>query len=82
LAAKTHFEVRGIAMARVAIGGLHCLVCARRVEHLLVLLRGVSEARVHDALGMVVVRYDPARVTQDDLFSAVACAGRYAERGG
>jgi Cu+-exporting ATPase len=56
------------------IKGMTCASCAVRIEKKLNKLEGV-EATVNYATDAAAVRYDPARVTLDDLVGAVEAAG-------
>ncbi|MCH7875212.1 MAG: heavy-metal-associated domain-containing protein [Gemmatimonadetes bacterium] len=66
---------RATAAARVFIEGLGCPNCAMRVQNALVQLDGVATAFVGLFPPIGTVRYDPARVSVDDLLSAIASAG-------
>ena len=56
------------------IGGMTCASCAVRVEKKLNRLDGV-EASVNYATETASIRFDPARVTLDELVGAVGSAG-------
>ena len=54
---------------------MSCAACAARVEKVLGLIPGVSEASVNFATERAKVRYDPAKVQPQQLVSAVRGAG-------
>jgi Cu+-exporting ATPase len=58
----------------LALEGMTCAACATRIERKLNTLEGV-EAAVNYATEKAAVRYDPERVTVDDLLHAVEEAG-------
>ncbi|MGO8872692.1 MAG: heavy-metal-associated domain-containing protein [Acidimicrobiales bacterium] len=63
------------ASATLTIDGMHCGSCVALVEETLTEQDGVSAASVDLESGRAEVRYDPSRVTLDDLTAAVAEAG-------
>jgi len=63
----------------IVLGGLHCAACVARVERALKAVPGVLEARVNLATRKALVRYDPARVTVEDLKATVTQAGYQVE---
>lgn len=62
---------------RLLVGGMGCDNCAMRVRNALVRLDGVELAHVSVMPPIASVRYDPTRVTPEDLMAAVAGAGAY-----
>jgi copper chaperone CopZ len=78
-----HLE-RATAAARLFVEGMGCPNCAMRVQNALAQLDGVATAYVGLFPPIGTVRYDPVRVSVDDLLAAVAGAGsgtRHAYRG-
>ncbi|HEX9413911.1 MAG TPA: copper ion binding protein, partial [Ktedonobacterales bacterium] len=63
----------------LAISGMTCASCARRVERSLAKVRGVTSASVNLATERATVSYDPASVSSADLVGAVDRAGYGAE---
>ncbi len=59
----------------LAISGMTCASCVRRVERALGKVDGVSEAAVNLATERASVHYDPEQVSLDALLSAVSNAG-------
>jgi len=59
----------------IGITGMHCASCAASIEKALLKLGGVSEASVNFAAESVMVRFDPAAVSHQDLEKAVVEAG-------
>ncbi len=59
----------------LAIGGMTCASCVRRVEKALLRVEGVRSAEVNLATEVATVDYDPARVTVEAMATAVASAG-------
>jgi copper chaperone CopZ len=59
----------------LAIRGMGCPTCARRVSNALLRLTGVTQAIVDHTEGMAQVSYNPAIVTSEQLIWAVATAG-------
>ena len=59
----------------IGITGMHCASCASTIEKALSKLAGVSEANVNFAAESVMVRFDPAAVSHQDLEKAIADAG-------
>lgn len=57
------------------IKGMHCASCVRVLEKSLSRLDGVSKVAVNLATEQASVEYDPTKVTDDDLVSAVAQVG-------
>lgn len=57
------------------IKGMHCASCVRVLERALSKIDGVSGANVNLATEKATVTYDPLKVTDEHLFSAVASAG-------
>ncbi len=59
----------------VKIGGMHCAMCAKRVEEALSKLAGVSSASVNPSTGTALIEYDPARVTATNIKESIEQAG-------
>src|SRR3989338_3289833 len=57
------------------IEGMHCATCVRVLEKSLSKVAGVSDCNVNLATETATVTYDPKKVTDNDLVSAVANAG-------
>ncbi|MDO8638674.1 MAG: heavy metal translocating P-type ATPase [Candidatus Daviesbacteria bacterium] len=57
------------------IKGMHCASCVRVIEKALSSVEGVSEANVNLANETATINYDPQKVTDKDLASAVANVG-------
>src|SRR5690348_12294024 len=63
------------SQATLAIAGMTCASCARRVEKGLAKLPGVAEVAVNLATERATIEYDPARASVDDLVAKVAATG-------
>ncbi|MDW8253192.1 MAG: heavy metal translocating P-type ATPase [Chloroflexota bacterium] len=61
--------------ARLAIAGMTCAACARRIEKSLSTVKGVSAASINLATEQATVVYDPSQVSREDLKAAVERAG-------
>ena len=59
----------------LAIGGMHCAACAKRVERQLGNIEGVQRAEVNLATEMALVRYNRTQVKKRDLRTAIERAG-------
>lgn len=57
------------------VTGMMCAGCASNVEHTVAEQKGVKEARVNFAASTVMVDYDAAEVSAEDLQKAVRAAG-------
>src|SRR3989338_9895763 len=57
------------------IKGMHCASCVRVLEKSLGKVEGVSDCVVNLATETATVTYDPKKVTDQDLVSAVANVG-------
>ncbi len=68
-----------LGTAELAVSGMTCASCVRRVERALTKVEGVNQANVNLATERASVTYDPARVTVPDLQAAVEKAGYGAE---
>lgn len=66
---------RPLAMAELALEGMHCAACATRIEGALAQQPGVVSAAVNFATTRAFVAYDAASVETDALCDAVAKAG-------
>jgi len=58
-----------------SIKGMHCASCVLIIEKSLKMVNGVSSANVNLATEKATVTYDPTKVTEDGLVSAVSNAG-------
>ena len=63
------------AHTRLAVEGMTCASCARRVERGLLKVPGVTEASVNLATERATVAYDPAVASLDDLLKKVEAVG-------
>src|SRR4051794_6674261 len=63
------------ATCSLAIGGMTCASCVRRVEKALSKVEGVTTAEVNLATEVATVTFDPVNVDLDRLTAAVASAG-------
>src|SRR5690242_11406817 len=63
------------AHTRLAVEGMTCASCARRVERGLLKVPGVTEASVNLATERATVAYDPALASLDDLLKKVEAVG-------
>ena len=59
----------------IGITGMHCASCVSTIEKALSKLSGVSEANVNFAAETVMVRFDPAAVSHQDLEKTIKDAG-------
>ncbi|WP_448575561.1 heavy metal translocating P-type ATPase [Thermomicrobium sp.] len=66
------------ATVELAIEGMTCASCVRRVERALSRVPGVVEASVNLASERALVRYDPRTTSLDALIGAVEAAGYHA----
>jgi len=55
----------------IAIGGMHCATCALAIEETLKEIPGIKVASVSYASEKAMVRYDPAKVTEAAMKSAI-----------
>ena len=58
-----------------SIKGMHCASCVRLLERSLAKVAGVSKATVNLATEKATVDYNPSKVTNNDLFTAVSSVG-------
>ena len=65
----------GRAMISLAISGMTCAACARRVEKALLRTAGVRAANVNPAAEKAAVGYDPASAGPEDVVEPVEGAG-------
>ncbi len=61
--------------ATLAVKGMHCISCVRRVEGALTRIDGVAAVKVDLAAGRAVVEYAPERATEGQLKEAVRQLG-------
>jgi Cu+-exporting ATPase len=71
---------RDASSTTLAISGMTCASCARRVERSLAKVPGVASASVNLATEKATVQYDPATTSVPDLVSAVERAGYGAQK--
>jgi Cu+-exporting ATPase len=64
-----------MASSVLAVGGMTCAACARRIERALRGVAGVTDAAVNFATEQAQVRFDPARVQPPALEAAIEAAG-------
>ncbi len=57
------------------VEGIHCAACVARIEKEISSLEGVESASVHLPTSTAFVSYDPSRVSEDAVKSAVKSAG-------
>ncbi|MBX6754668.1 MAG: copper-translocating P-type ATPase [Thermorudis peleae] len=67
------------AIVTLAIEGMTCASCVRRVERALQRVPGVAEATVNLATEQAQVHYDPTQATIDAMLRAVEDAGYHAQ---
>ena len=58
-----------------SVQGMHCASCVATIERSLKKVDGVSEATVNIATEKATVTYDPTKVSDDELYSAVSNVG-------
>jgi len=78
LATPPASEAEAAATVELAIEGMTCASCVRRVERALSRVPGVQEASVNLASERALVRYDPHTTSLDALIGAVEAAGYHA----
>jgi copper chaperone CopZ len=72
-----HSDMLPDAMAAyLAVWGMGCPNCAKRVHNGLLRLDGVLQVDVLQEQSIAVVTYDPQKVSADDLLQAVADSGQ------
>jgi len=59
----------------ISISGMVCGGCSGNVRQALLALDGVADAAVSHVEAQALVSYDPARVTMDQIKSAIISAG-------
>jgi len=59
----------------IGIQGMHCASCVRLIERALTRTDGISEANVNLATGKATITYDPKKVTDTVIESAVSKVG-------
>jgi len=64
-----------LAKSTIAIEGMSCAACVRRVEEGLKSLEGVSSAAVNFATSKATVEYDPARVDENSIRGRIVEVG-------
>lgn len=69
-----HAAISEAMVAYLAVWGMGCPNCARRVRNSLLSLDGVMLVNIFLEQAMAVVAYDPKRVNSDELVKAVAIA--------
>lgn len=58
-----------------SVQGMHCASCVRLIERALSRTEGISQANVNLATAKTTITYDPKKVTDEKLESAVASVG-------
>ena len=64
-----------MAQDKFDVGGMTCAACQAHVDHAVSKLDGVQNVAVNLLAGSMLVDYDPAQVTPDDICTAVDRAG-------
>lgn len=64
-----------MAQDKFDVGGMTCAACQAHVDRAVSKLDGVESVAVHLLAGSMLVDYDPAQVTPDDICTAVDRAG-------
>ena len=64
-----------MAQDKFDVGGMTCAACQAHVDHAVNKLDGVQSVAVNLLAGSMLVDYDPAQVTPDDICTAVDRAG-------
>ena len=64
-----------MAQDKFDVGGMTCAACQAHVDRAVSKLDGVQSVAVNLLAGSMVVDYDPAQVSPDDICTAVDCAG-------
>ena len=64
-----------MAQDKFDVGGMTCAACQAHVDHAVSKLDGVQSVAVNLLAGSMLVDYDPAQVTPDDICTAVDRAG-------
>ncbi len=62
-------------LVSIRVVDMHCVACAANIRDSLSSLKGVSEVRVLLSDKRVVVRYDPEKVSKEDLIRAIRDLG-------
>ncbi|NLZ38173.1 MAG: heavy-metal-associated domain-containing protein [Firmicutes bacterium] len=62
-------------IVKLSISGMSCSHCKMRVEKALVALTGVESAVVDLSAGEAEIKYDPGKVSEEELRAAVTEAG-------
>lgn len=65
----------GVRLSSIRVGDIHCRACASSIEEAISRLDGVYEVWVVVRDKRVVVRYDPDRLSRDDLLRAIRDLG-------
>jgi len=82
---KNNLATEGLAKAGVdsqlslGLSGMHCVSCAKIIEHSLKNVAGVKDANVNFAAEKARVRYDNTKTNEADLIQAIKKAGYKAE---
>ena len=64
-----------MAQDKFDVGGMTCAACQAHVDRAVSKLDGVESVAVNLLAGSMMVDYDPAQVTPDDICTAVDRAG-------
>ncbi len=62
-------------LVSIRVGDIHCEACAASIRSTLSSLEGVLDIRVLTSDKRVVVRYDPEKVSREDLVMAIRVLG-------
>ena len=72
---ETTNEKKRLAQINIAVTGMTCASCVRRVERALSKKEGVAQASVNFAAEKASVAYDPSATSPDELIEAIREAG-------
>lgn len=61
--------------ASVRISGMHCATCAQTIEKRLVKTKGIAHASVNYATEKATIEYDPGRISERDVITAINKTG-------
>ena len=77
VAAQTQ-PANGLNRVVVSVGGLSCVACEIPVRHALRRVNGVKSVEVNAALKTATVDYEPAKVSPEELVTAINSTGYHA----
>lgn len=75
LAGFTSWDAAGHAQSQFQLSGLHCAACAFTIQDVLARVPGVRAARVNAASARLVLDWDPAQASLEDVTTAIERAG-------